>query len=619
MAARDTAPPKRWLQPLLVVISAALTIAIQSVWNNQAPFQVVELGLRDQAQHLLARNETSPEVVVVDIDEDSLQALGAWPWPRSEIARLVDRLLQANARIVVLDMVLPNARDATGDQALAKYAQDRKLVLAQVFDYVERDTAVVSNVATGQSFDPAGLARTNDPTPQATGIIGNHTLLAQAPCVGNIGFIPDDDGKLRRLPELTQWQGRLYPSLGLATLTCLNVMPVQWQWSELASGTRALRFDREPESWTVIPARFVLEGNANRLADLSPIIQNKIVVVGASAMGLADRVATPLSPSISGVFVHAQSMTELIEGPSALFKILNSMITWLGPLVVVAAGVVLLQRLTVWPMVILLIALFLIWAAVGVAAAHAAVPGNVSAPLWGFLSLLVTVIPLQWALARQQARATTRLLARYVAKPVLRELLKRQNFDPLQPRKLSITVLVADMADYSKTTATQGLDASAQITREFLACITAPIWETRGTLDRYTGDGLVAFWGAPIDVPNQADHAIEAAREMLKKIDQLNQSFESRGLPRVSARIGIAAGEALVGDFGTQFRATYTAVGTCINLAARLEAKAKEFGLSVLISESVAEQSTQPERLRLVATEDIRGIGVIRLHTLTHS
>ena len=604
-----------WVQPALVAIGLILTLAIQGTGGSGNPIRILEYGVRDQAQRLLSTKQPSAQIVVVDINEDSLAQVGAWPWTRSEIAGLASRLLQSGARIVVLDMVLPSARDPQGDQQLAQLAQERRLVLAQVFDYVERDSAVVTNAASGSRL-PVELSSVQDTPITATGVIGNHAGLANAPCVGNIGFLPDSDGKLRRLPEVTAWQGGLYPSLGLATLNCLGALPTAWSLHDLALSYRLLRFDVDPEQWTVIPAQEILSKSADR-GQWQALVNNRIVIVGASAMGLADRVATPLSPNISGVFVHAQSLSELMQGPRLATQWLTVLGPWINLGLVLVAGMVLLQRFAIHRITIALGLVLFLWLIISAIATQAAADILITAPLWGFLWLSVTLVPLQWASARQQARATTRLLTRYVAKPVLRELLRQQSFDPLKPRKLSITVLVADMADYSKTTASQSLESSARITREFLACITAPVWEYRGTLDRYTGDGLVAFWGAPISVPNQADQAIGVAQAMLHRLAELNTVFEQQGLPRVAVRIGIASGEALVGDFGTQFRATYTAVGTCINLAARLEAKAKELGVSVLVSESVAKTLSDQTALRYLASEDIRGIGTIGLYTLS--
>ncbi len=170
------------------------------------------------------------------------------------------------------------------------------------------------------------------------------------------------------------------------------------------------------------------------------------------------------------------------------------------------------------------------------------------------------------------------------------------------------------MVGYSEKVATQDLDKAALITREFLDALTQPVWSLRGTLDRYTGDGLVAFWGAPIADPDHAIHAIEAAQQMLKNLSALNERLVLEGLPRLSARIGIASGEAQVGDFGTRLRASYTAVGSCINMAARLEAAAKTLGESVLIAEETARLVRQSglgvtQRLVSLGTHEIRGIG----------
>lgn len=588
----------------LVASALAVVALIQSQPLGGTLISQAELLVRDASQQLLARVEPDPNVALVDIDEASIEQVGPWPWSRSQIARLVETLIAQGARVVVLDIVLPSPRDAQGDRDLLRLTSEKKLVLAQAFDYVGRDQPIISG-------SPAGALKTidqNAPAVPATGIIANHEGFQNAPCVGNIGFIPDADGKLRSIPLLTRWGDQAYPSLALATLLCLN-QPVSIDGFN--KGIQALGYRRLPESWPSVSAAGVLE-NINA-KNHNSIFRNRIALVGSSALGLSDRVATPLSSNISGMFIHAAALSELAQPRAS--NIASQWYVAVGLLVTLLIGIVLsvaISTLLQMALVTLLTGGWLAMIFIGAAQTSAA---HLTAPLWGIAFLGLTLIPLQWSLARTQARAAARLLSRYVAKPVLRELLRRENFDPLKPRAVRITVLVADMADYSETTATQTLENTAQITRRFLECLTIPVWDLQGTLDRYTGDGLVAFWGAPIESDNQAELAIAATQRILERLVVLNQHFREEGLPPVSARIGIACGDALVGDFGTQFRATYTAVGNCINIAARLESKAKELGLQVLISEEVANQ-IRGKNLLDMGVHDIRGIGSMRLFTL---
>jgi adenylate cyclase len=159
---------------------------------------------------------------------------------------------------------------------------------------------------------------------------------------------------------------------------------------------------------------------------------------------------------------------------------------------------------------------------------------------------------------------------------------------PLIPRHTNITVLSADMQNYSGLTASGSLQETADLTRGFLQCITGPLLKHQGTLDKYTGDGLVAFWGAPLPTEEPANQAILAALEMVQTVYTWNLQRIAKGLPEARLRIGIESGLALVGDLGTPFRSTYTAVGTCINSASKIQAAAKHYSHDILVGDVVA-------------------------------
>lgn len=606
---------------LILSLSVIGTLAVALGTIDHYATKGVEYVSRDTVMQARADRNVQPDVVMIDIDESSIQTVGAWPWDRSTIATLVQKLnSQFGAKISVLDVVLPSPRDAAGDQALIALANEKKLVLAQVFDFVNRESPNNSGVAAGanpKTADQQQSLPSQVRAVAATGLVGNHVGLSQAPCVGNIGFIPDSDGKLRRLIQTTQWEGNFYPSLSLATLKCLGLSA-----PSTVQSVQALQFDIDPQAWTVIPAHLILDKPAQteaQVAQLKSLIDNRIVIIGSSALGLSDRVATPLSSSISGMFVHAQSVSELLRPAAEKSSSLSlSWTVFLQVALVIAFGLAVIRSQQLAWLITATLLVGLLW--IGFLGHQISVSNQapLTAALWGFLGIGLFLNPYEWSQARAQSRATAKILARYVAKPVLKDLLKQQNFDPLKPRSAQITVLVADMVSYSQTVAEQPLDGAAIITKEFLEAITEPVWSLRGTLDRYTGDGLIAFWGAPIAVQNHAELAIKAAAQMHAKVKQLNQQNAARGLPSVRVRIGIASGSALVGDFGTDLRANYTAVGTCINMASRLEAAAKTLGVSTLISESAA-QAVHQTALAPLGEHEIRGLGRANLFALSEA
>lgn len=182
--------------------------------------QAIEFSFRDTVQQIFARPMDAPNVALVDIGEDSLRRIGPWPWSRAHIADLSQAVLDAGARLVVLDMVFPEPRDRQGDQRLLDLAMSKKLVLSQAFDYVNRTQINSTGTPSGSTGDATAEITGSPTATPATGYVANHEFFYTAPCVGNIGFIPDDDGKLRRLVLFTQWKGQFYPALSLSAVNC---------------------------------------------------------------------------------------------------------------------------------------------------------------------------------------------------------------------------------------------------------------------------------------------------------------------------------------------------------------------------------------------------------------
>jgi adenylate cyclase len=227
-------------------------------------------------------------------------------------------------------------------------------------------------------------------------------------------------------------------------------------------------------------------------------------------------------------------------------------------------------------------------------------------PLAAFITFASAWFALDLAEARRTSRRILGTLAHYVAEPVLRLLVRQGLENTLTPSRKEITVLVADMAGYTRLTAESGLEHSARLTTEFLEAITQPVLRSGGTLDRYTGDGLIAFWGAPLDRHDHASGAWRAALEMLDALAVLNARRASRGEKPIGMRIGIEAGEALVGDLGSSSRSVYTAVGTCINLASRLQELAREMQEPLIVGPQARVGIDAP--LRSLGPVTLRGL-----------
>lgn len=575
----------RWLVALLAM---ALTVGLQ--WPT-APGQTdfADAWLRDHFTRWHAAGIADPRVLVVDIDEASLAALGPWPWPRQRIADLVENLVAAGARGVALDLVLPEKGDPAGDLRLAMLAQHGPVVLGQALDYVARELPLqVGQLAAGGS----PTASRSGPAVPATGYIANHAGLGLARHAGNIGFVPDQDGMLRRLPLYSVFEGRAYPTLALALFDCCAAarsagLPADFALKPEQRGFLPLAFSRDWSAYTVVSALRILQQG------LPAPIDGRLVLVGSSALGLADLVSTPLAASTAGVMVHASALSSLLDASERTYPA-----PWPGRLIATlfAALVVLLAtlgfpRLPALLNVALLGLASALWVLLAYWLGRHDAAFSTAAPLASNLFLLAVAVPFGWQVSQRRSRRLLGTLHQYLARPVVDALLRSNAGDPLIPRRVDVTTLIADMQGYTAHVAALSIEDAAQLTRIFLDCLTRPVLKYKGMLDTYTGDGLVAFWGAPLAHPEHADLALDAAREILQEVHANNLVRQSAGQSPLRVRIGIESGVAMAGDFGTAFRGVYTVVGDSVNTASRLEQVARDQPHDVIIGQGAASRS----------------------------
>ena len=577
----------------------AVLAILLTAWSQWGPAPAVSFfgneWLRDRFLKVQTSNAPEPRILVVDIDESSTSALGPWPWPRARIADLVETLLtDYEARGVALDILLPDPADRGGDARLALLAQHGPLVLAQAFDFQQnRPEPLRQGVL-------AGASASAGPGVQATGFIANHAGLAHAPKVGNIGFIPDPDGVLRRVPLATVFEGRTYSALSLALLNCCSGRP---RLAVEGNGLARVAFTRDWAAYTVVTAADIL----SRQIDPEGL-RGRLVLVGSSSLGQGDRVATPLGNSRPGLGVQAAMLSTLLDVQAG-----KAPARWPGELLALlfATGSALLAtyafpRLPAVASVGLLGGASLAWLGVAYFASRHDPDFSTTGPLATNLFLLAVAVPYQWQVTQRRSRHLLHTLRQYVAPAVVQQLLRSDVADPLRPRQLDVTTLIADMEGYTSQVEALPVEEAARLTRDFLDCLTGPVIEKNGTLDKYTGDGLVAFWGAPLPQARHADLALDAAREIVRRVARLSEARVRAGGKPLRVRIGVESGLAMAGDFGTSFRSIYTAVGDSVNTASRLEQAARDYPHEVIIGAGAVERAAR-HRFILLGERLLRG------------
>jgi adenylate cyclase len=314
-------------------------------------------------------------------------------------------------------------------------------------------------------------------------------------------------------------------------------------------------------------------------------IAGRLVLVGSSSLGLTDRVVTPLDARTPGLLVHAALLSSLLDQQEG-----NAPGMWPGQWIAILFSMAVaftatyaFARLSAVSSVVLLGAASLIWLGLAYWIYPHDPDFSTTGPLASNLFLLAVAIPFDWQISQRRSRRLLGTLRQYVAREVVDELLLSNLKDPLAPRQLSVTTLIADMESYTTHVESLPMEEAARVTRDFLDCLTRPVLEKQGTLDKYTGDGLVAFWGAPLPNDEHADLALDAALAIVREVHRFSQSRVMAGKPPVRVRIGVESGIAMAGDFGTSFRSLYTAVGDSVNVASRLEESARDFPYDIIV------------------------------------
>lgn len=586
-----------WIWASISILSVFICAALQ--WGSANNYQVPgDEWTRDQFMSWRASATEENRIALLDIDESSIEKMGAWPWPRERIADLIElSISEYQAKGVALDIFFAEPKDESGDLRLASLSQFGPIVLAQALDYTKNRPWPVQ---LGKLHQP------NFPAPpiaaQATGFLGNHSLLAEKGFAGNIGYLPDQDGVLRRLPTVSHFEGFYYPTLSLALFDCcaspINKKTVVNKTLEMVDkhGFSRVNYSKQLNAYLVIPASRIL----NRELPAG-YLRDKLIIIGSSSLSLSDRVTTPLYYSTNGFLVHAQALTNLLDMQEG--KII---IQWPGALIALLYTILIaivtmftFPRYSALFNTSLLVFAALCWIAIASKLSLHDPDFSINAPLFSVFFLLSVSVPFGWSRSQRRSRRLLGTLEQYVAQSVVKELLRSDLKDPLKPRTLPITTLIADMEAYTTQVSQLSIAESAQLTRDFLECLTAPVLDHGGTLDKYTGDGLVAFWGAPLAIEGHADLAINAAIEMVRNVQEFSRRRQEQGLLPIRVRIGIESGIAIAGDFGSSLRSIYTAVGDSVNVASRLEDTARHYPHDIIIGEGAVKLATKHQFISL--------------------
>jgi adenylate cyclase len=594
---------------------------------------------------------TDERIVIVDIDEKSLASIGRWPWGRNKLADLVNKLFgEQKIAMLGIDVVFAESDDSSGLQHLKDLAlgelsdQPGFLVKLQElsphldYDKVFADALVGKPVVLGYFFtnDPLGRSSGVLPTPVfSSDALTGRTLEAPnwtayganiakiagaAPFAGHFNSFTDSDGVVRSIPLVAEYEGNYYESLSLAMFRAIVGMPkITPSFSKeaflpkayqgvdrllLVQGEKTLGVPIDRRGGALIPFRGPgnAQGGSFRYVSAADILENrvpreklkdKIVLLGTTALGLFDMRVTPVGEAYPGVETHANMISSLLDG-HILVKPDYAMGYEL--VVLIIAGLVLaigLPMLSAMRAVMLsgavLLSLFFmnLWLYLGF---------GLVLPLAGALVMGTTAFALNMSygyfVESRSKRDLANLFGTYVPPELVDEMVQDPDSYSMKATSREMTVMFCDMRGFTNMSETmEPLQLQAMLTGVF-SRLTTVIRANRGTIDKYMGDCVMAFWGAPIESDDHAQLAVKASMEILNVVRDINKEHEAVGMPKIGIGIGVNTGAMCVGDMGSDIRRSYTVIGDAVNLGSRLESLSKIYGVDIVVSESTKKSTS---------------------------
>jgi adenylate cyclase len=596
------------------------------------PLEEARLRTFDLLQVLRPRQQTARPVVIADIDEASLKEIGQWPWPRTIVADLVTRLRELGAVAVGFDVIFAEpdrmspAVAVTSFRGLDTETRDKLAGLpsndAILADAIKRAGGVVVGEAGSATVAPhseaemalqTGFAiRGPDPRPFLVtfpGLLRNVLPIEEAAAGrGLFSINPERDGIVRRVPVVMEAQDTLVPSLTMEMLRVATRSGAILIRTDDA-GVRAVAVpglevptDRNGQFWVHFnkhdPARYVSAADVLNGRAPDDRFRGRLVLVGTSAVGLLDIKTTPVDPAMPGVEVHAQ----ILE--SVLTKTLLTHPNYAIGAEFVTAVVLGLAIIIAAPMlpaaIVVAVGAILIAGLVGMAWYFFVVHNlliDFTYPLMSCWLIYLVLTFVNYFREQQQRQQIRSAFGFYLSPALVEQLAKSPERLVLGGEERRMTILFSDVRGFT-TISEHYKDDPQGLTRlmnRFLTPLTNAIIERKGTIDKYIGDAIMAFWNAPVDDEDQESNACDAALEMQARAAALNvelkREAEANGGVYMPLRIGIGlnTGPCVVGNMGSDFRFNYSVLGDTVNFASRLEARTKDYRLPLVIGSRTAE------------------------------
>ena len=615
---------KRKLKLAFALFSLLVVAALTFVrWADPGPLRELRYAAFDQFQRLAPREYQPVPVRIVDIDERSLRELGQWPWPRDQIAAIIARLNDYGAAAVAFDILFSQPdrlsprtvmEHVTGiDAATASRMPDNDELFARQIASQPTVLAIAA-VRDGNKVPPpkAGFAYVGEnPLPAAmpinAAVVPLPILVEAAQGLGDISMYSDQENTIvRTIPLFLNDGTQLVPSLMMEALRVAqgaSTYVVESTPEQPVAMTAAKVGDFEiPTTKTGGFWLYLSEEQRERYVSASdiltaapdqirPLIEGNIVFIGTSAAGLLDIRATPLGQNVPGVSLHAQALEQILTGK---FLERPDWAEGLEVTMVAAVGVLVAVMVAMFsPSIAILAGLLVSGAFLGLSWYAFRTWGfliDPVAPILASILAQLATIGFRLLITDRERRHIRRAFGNYVSPAVLARAENQPGALRLGGDDREITMMFMDVREF--TTISEGLSSTALVAflNKLLTGLSRHVIDSEGTLDKFIGDSIMAFWNAPVDVEEHPARAARCALKMRESLREMNDTGVLGIDRKVAIGIGINTGIACVGEIGAENRFNYSAIGDSVNTTARIESMCKEVGFDILVSGATAER-----------------------------
>lgn len=596
-----------------ILTTFLLTLFFITIYlKNPLILQAINNKIRDDFMLFRGKINTTQQVVIIDIDEKSLKALGQWPWNRDVMAKILKNLTNAGAGIIGLDMFFPendtkspaffakkyhlNLKLPDTDKIFANAIATTPTILGFLFDFDKNITLnELPNI-------PAIFIEKNlkyDFLLKPKGYISNITTLQNnAYSGGFVNIIPDNDGVVRYVPLLIKYNDEIYPSLSFEMIRlALGINKVFINYNEagvfnITIGKLVIPTDRfgrifvnyrgDKKTFRYISASDIYKNNFN-----PDLVKNKFILIGTSAAGLFDLRVTPFNNVYPGVEVHANVIDNILKGDYLIrpdFSEALEMSVLIITSIIIALSIYYFNAFVSLGIILILNFIYLygeyyLFIKKGYVL-------NIATVLLLSVILSIVLITINYFFEVKQSEKLKKAFSKKVSPSVMNELLKNPTEEILKPKEKEITIFFSDIRSF--TTISEKLK-DPKLVIELLNTYMTPmvdiIVKQQGTIDKFIGDAIMAYWNAPADIKNHADKAVSGAIMQIKKLKEVNKILQKKFNITIDIGIGINTGITTVGEMGSKGRADYTVIGDSVNLASRLEGLNKVYHSHIIISE----------------------------------